>query len=144
VTLTDSGDVLVIVDYRRVGLVDATCDEEKPPAPHKIGHWLGTTIGNLYIENIDDAVVFDGHMRLETWDGPAEFDPGDWQRSDVVEVDLPSGVVGVDQITMGWQPEIYRLPEGRVWHTRVAWRADPPASPDKPSSASILVQFWAT
>jgi hypothetical protein len=142
-TLTESAEILVTVDYRCVGLLDVTCDDsDKPPVAGRDGAWLGTTYGNVYITNVGNEVVFDGHMRLETWDGPAVFDPGTWDRSDVITVDLPSGVLGVDQITMGRQSDVYRLPEGQVWHTRVAWRTDPSGDPDQLASASILVQFW--
>lgn len=141
-TLTDSARVLVTIDYRRVGILDVTCDGgPKPPFEGMSGPWLATTPGNVYLHNVDDEVVFDGHLRLETWDGPADFDPSDWQRSEVIEMDLPSGVLGIDQITMGRQSDVYRLPAGR-WRTRLAWRTDPPAAPDDLNTASILVQFW--
>jgi hypothetical protein len=72
--------------------------------------------------------------------GPVADTTSAWRL--IVTLDLPSGVLRVDQITMGRQSDVYRLPEGQVWHTRVAWRTDPSGDPDQLASASILVQFW--
>ncbi|MEH0929794.1 hypothetical protein [Micromonospora sp. CPCC 205558] len=46
------------------------------------------------VENIDDAVVLGSNTRLETWDGPADFDPAGWDRSHVLEVLFESGILG--------------------------------------------------
>lgn len=141
--MTESAEVYVDVDYRLVGLVDDSCDgETKPPSPHKLDHWISTARGNVYIENIDDVEVLGGPMRFETWDGPADFDPRLWHRNDVIMMEFPSGILGIDSLTAGGQAGVYRLPEGRRWHTRLAWRTETPDSPDELAKASILVQFW--
>jgi hypothetical protein len=61
----------------------------------------------------------------------------------VIVMDLPSGVLSVDQITAGAQAAVFELPHPGRWHARVAWRpgtigAD--AAADRPAQA--LVQFW--
>ncbi|MFI6263125.1 hypothetical protein [Micromonospora sp. NPDC051006] len=141
--LTDSAELHVSIDYRLVGLVDDACHGgAKPPSPQTVGHWIGTTPGNVYLENIDEEVVLGAQMRLETWDGPAKFDPSGWDRSDVIVMDFPSGILGVDELTYGGLADVYRLPEGRRWNTRLAWRVEAPAKPGERPFASILVQFW--
>ncbi len=142
-TLINSNEVQVVVDYRLVGLLDVTCDDGgKPPSPHTLGHWIATTHGNVSIEDIDERPAVSGPMRLEAWDGPAEFDPTGWLRHDVIEMDLPSGMLGVDSLTAGKIPKVYQLPAGKRWYTRLAWRTVPRSDPSRLPRASILVQFW--
>jgi hypothetical protein len=139
--LVGEKDLSVIVDYRLVGLLDeASSDGPKPPAPHTVGHWLSTTPGNVYIESVD--TVLGAEMRLQTWDGPADFDAAGWLRSDIIVMDLPTGVLSIDQITAGAQAAVYQLPAPGRWTARLAWRTDP--APDEQSLplASVLVQFW--
>ncbi|MEV4351314.1 hypothetical protein AB0J83_43210 [Actinoplanes sp. NPDC049596] len=138
---TNFEDVDVIVDHRLVGIVDEASDGgEKPPSPHTLGDWIAVTPGNIYLECPGEEVL-GAAVRFETWDGPAPFDETDWEAHDVVEVVLPSGLLGIDEITMGAQSGVYRLPPGRRWHTRLAWRTLE-AEPDQLPSATILAQFW--
>lgn len=137
----DSKELHVIVDYRLVGLVDEACTGvPKPPSPSTLGHWLSTAPGNVYLES--SGVVLGAGMRLETWDGQAEFDGSAWDRSDVIVMDLPTGVLGVDQITAGGIAAAYELPHPGRWSIRLAWRDGVPTEEDRLPYASVLVQFW--
>jgi hypothetical protein len=139
--LKDEKELHVIVDYRLVGLVDEACTGvEKPSAPHKLDHWLSTTTGNLYLESSD--AVLGARMRLQTWDGPADFDVAGWDRSDEIVMDLPTGVLGIDQITAGAHAEVFRLPAPGRWRIRVAWRDGVPTDENSLPDASVLLQFW--
>jgi hypothetical protein len=139
---TGFAEIEVIVDHRLVGIVDEQCHgDEKPPSPHTLGDWIAVTPGNIYLECVGEEVV-GASMRFETWDGPAQFDESAWEAHDVVTASLPSGVLGIDEITMGAQSEVYRLPPGREWTVRLAWLTLPPAAPDEMPEASILVQLW--
>jgi hypothetical protein len=140
--LVDQKDLYVIVDYHLVGLLDeASSDGPKPPAPHTLGHWLSTTPGNVYLET--DDTVLGADMRLQTWDGAADFDAADWQLNDLIVMELPTGVLSIDQITAGAQAAVYRLPAPGRWNARLAWRTNPAPDDQSLPRASVLVQFWA-
>jgi hypothetical protein len=139
--LIDEKELSVIVDYHLVGLVDEACDgEAKPPSPHTLGQWFATAPGNIYFES---PIPANGaRLRLETWDGPADFDATTWDRSDEIVMDLPTGVLGIDQITAGQMAAVYELPHPGRWRIRLAW-LDGIATETRPRpEASALVQFW--
>jgi len=139
--LIDGKELNVIVDYRLVGLVDEASDgEPKPPSPGSLGRWFATAPGNIYFESPIPASG--ANMRLETWDGPAEFDASAWDRSDEIVMDMPTGVLGIDEITAGAMAAAYELPYPGRWRIRLAW-LDGIATDSQPlPEASALVQFW--
>jgi len=138
---TENRSVPAIVDYHLVGIADqAYAGPDKPVTPHQVGGWFSTSDGNVYLES--DADIRRAVLHFETWDGPAEFDPGAWDRSGELDMDWQSGELGLDQITAGATPDVYRLPSPGRWHLRLAWRDEPRPSADELPWASVLVQFW--
>lgn len=139
--LVDEKELRVIVDYRLVGLVDEASDGvAKPPPPHTLGQWFATAPGNVYFESPD--TVLGALLRLETWDGPADFDASPWDRSEEIVMDLPTGVLGIDQITAGQMAAVYELPRPGRWNLRLAWRDGVSTGGESLPDASALVQFW--
>ncbi|MFY1689579.1 hypothetical protein [Plantactinospora sp. WMMB782] len=140
--LIEHTELYVSVDYRLFAMIDDSNDQRNvPPPPHELGHWLSFTPGYVLVENIDDAVVLGSDVRLETWDGPADFDPTGWDRSDILEVAFESGILGFSSGTAGGIADAYRLPPGRRWSVRLAWRTETPPAPDELPTASVLIQF---
>ncbi|MFD6568571.1 hypothetical protein [Micromonospora profundi] len=79
--LVEHTELYVDVDYRLFAMIDDSNDRRNvPPPPHELDQWVSSTPGYVVVENIDDAVVLGSDTRLETWDGPADFDPADWDR----------------------------------------------------------------
>ena len=72
----------------------------------------------------------------------ANFDAAAWDRSDEIVMDLPTGVLGIDQITAGAHAEVFRLPAPGRWRIRVAWRDGVPTDDNSLPDASVLLQFW--
>jgi hypothetical protein len=137
---TDEKTVAAIVDYRLVGIADeGYTGLDKPVSPHKLGSWFSTCDGNIYLES--DALIVRADMHFETWDGPADFEIAAWDRSDIVVMDWPTGVLALDQITAGASPAVYRLPAAGRWRVRLAWRDEPASEPQELPWASVLVQF---
>ncbi|MGC4811168.1 hypothetical protein ACLQ29_11635 [Micromonospora sp. DT228] len=135
-------ELYVDVDYRLFAMIDDSNDRRNvPPPPHELDKWVSSTPGYVVVENIDDAVVLGSDTRLETWDGPADFDPTGWDRSDVLQVVFESGILGFSSGTAGGIADAYRLPPGRRWSVRLAWRAEAPPAPDELPTASVLIQF---
>jgi hypothetical protein len=139
--LLERTELYVDVDYRLFAMIDDGNDRrEVPPTPRGLGRWVSATPGYVLVENIDDVVVLGCDTRLETWDGPPEFDPEDWDRTDVIAVSFESGILGFASGTAGGICDAYRLPPGRRWQVRLAWRTEP-ADPDELPTASLLIQF---
>ncbi|WP_434589658.1 hypothetical protein [Streptomyces sp. A5-4] len=138
-----SHELDVVVDHRLVGLLDEACAAgERPPSPHTLGHWLSTTPGMVYLESDED--ILGARLRLEAWDGDAPFVREQWPRTDVIVLDLPSGVLGVDEIAAGGKSQVFRVPSPGRWHARVSWRPgvlDLDGTGTEPE-AWALVQFW--
>jgi len=141
--LIQAQDVDVSVDHHLVGLVDAASTSgERPPAPHTTGHWLATAPGMVYVESDED--VISARIRVEAWDAPPPPPPGEWDRSDEVRLELPSGRLGTDEVAAGGQAEVFALPAAGTWQARISWREGPfdeDGTRGEPE-ANALVQLW--
>ncbi|MFE9914679.1 hypothetical protein ACFYPG_05910 [Micromonospora sp. NPDC005553] len=85
--LVEHTELYVDVDYRLFAMIDDSNDRRNvPPPPHELDQWVSSAPGYVVVENIDDAMVLGSDIRLETWDGPADFDPAGWDRCHVLEV----------------------------------------------------------
>jgi hypothetical protein len=85
------------------------------PVPSSVGGWLGAGESEVLIRTGQDIV--DVALRMEAWTAEP---PGDGaELSDDVRLRLPSGLVSVNEITGGWQPDVFRLPEAGTYQVRV-------------------------
>jgi hypothetical protein len=83
--LLEHTELYVDVDYRLCAMIDDSNDRrDVPSAPRGLGRWVSATPGYVLIENIDDVVVLGCDTRLETWDGPPDFDPDELPTASVL------------------------------------------------------------
>lgn len=132
----------IFIDHRLFGLVDEDGQMgEHPAMPDGTGA-VAANSTMLYVRTPDD--VLNTRLRLEAWDGRAEFAPERWPVQGEAEMDLPSGRFLVDEIAAGGKNGVFTLPRPGRWRVRAAWR--PGAAPYSGSSDDpegwALVQFW--
>ncbi|MGK5550383.1 hypothetical protein ACSNOI_02105 [Actinomadura kijaniata] len=143
--LVAAADAEVIVARRLFGVLDSGADLRERIA---IDSWLNAGESRVFLRTREDAVH--AELRLEAWDGPAEFDGEAWQRSATVRLSMPTGRVAADQIDAGFTPPLFSLPGPGPYHVRFAIREEPEpeAAPDTPDwewpepEVRVLVQFW--
>jgi hypothetical protein len=135
--MTATREIDVIVDHHLVGLVDRRAPGERPAVPHASGRFVSVSPGYLLIESDDD--VLDARLRIEAWTGEPPFDEASWPLSDAVLIDLPSGLLGVDEIAAGGKSDVFEVPFAGRCRVRVAWR---PGTIGESPEAWGLVQFW--
>ncbi|TGB10001.1 hypothetical protein [Streptomyces sp. MZ04] len=126
----NSTDLEVRVDCHLFGLADAEADESLPDAGRPSA-WAGVGESALVFESEEDLVR--ARLRLELWDGPAAIDGEQWPRTTTAAWTLPSGVLGVDELTAGAVPEVFVVPPGE-YAMRLGWH----------SEGAALVQMWPT
>lgn len=66
----------VVVDHRLFGLVDVEGQAGHRPAAPGAQGLVAANATMLYLQTPED--VLDTRLRLELWDGPAEFEAGEW------------------------------------------------------------------
>ncbi|ALG05721.1 hypothetical protein [Kibdelosporangium phytohabitans] len=104
-------------DHHMFGIQDRGWTGDSTPAPAE--DWLGVgTMGVLI--RVGEQLV-SPNLRLEVWDGPPpDTAPGHEVRK-TVELLLPTGELGVDEITGGWSYGLPDVDPGR-YHVRItAW-----------------------
>ena len=145
VPLLDAADVQVTVEYHMVSIQDADFDQTQEI---ELTSWFNAGSAKVIVVTDEDAL--NGHVRLESWDGEAAFDPDAWHRSAVADLMMPSGQVGTEQIAFESMPLDFSLPRAGRYRIRVAVceHPAPPASPGTPEwewpapSVTVLAQFW--
>ncbi|MQY09938.1 hypothetical protein SRB5_00410 [Streptomyces sp. RB5] len=118
----------------------AVVDEEgttgpRPPFPHETGGWVSAAGSTLFVE-IEDPLVATAVLCLEAWDGEPPGDDASWTARETVRLDLPSGVIGVEEMEAGGESDVLRVPSRGVHRARVALREDPEGPPN------VLVRLW--
>jgi hypothetical protein len=140
--MLSSAEADVVVDHRLFGIGDGASDENPPRAPHRIGHpWLSAGISMVYFEAHEDIIK--ARVRFESWDGPPPLDEATWPESETVVLSLPSGALGVDQITAGSTSDVFTVGGPGRYRARLAWREgelDLVGSGEP--EAFALAQFW--
>lgn len=136
-----SAEVDVVVDHHLFGLCDGASDESPPSAPTQIGHpWLRVGTSMVYFQSDEDIVK--ARVRFESWDGPPSLDEATWPVSEVVELSLPSGALGVDQITAGSRSDVFVVGAPGRYGARLAWRQGELDLAGTEPEAFALAQFW--
>ncbi|MGW7468621.1 hypothetical protein ACWGJT_29160 [Streptomyces xantholiticus] len=125
--LLDSADVEVSVDYRTFGIVDEACrqDTHTPDAPQ--GSWVQVARGMAYLQCPSEVIR--ARLRLESWSTTPPSDQSQWSGREDVEVELPSGVLGVHMLTSGWEAEVLVLPSPGRYGLRLHWALNPETGP---------------
>jgi 8-oxo-dGTP pyrophosphatase MutT (NUDIX family) len=126
-----------IIDYHLFHLLDRLYPGEQLEAPHKNGDWITVGRSSILIESPYDNL--DAILRLEEWDGePSSLEPSEWDDIVTVTIECPTGNIGVDQITAGYDDTGFSLTNPGVYRARLACRNG--AAPDV--DEEYLVQFW--
>lgn len=106
--LISAVDLTVTPDRQMFGIADGSVGSDVgTPVPSSVGGWLGTGASEVLIGTGQDigAVA----LRLEAWTAEP---PGDGaELSGDVRLWLPSAVISVNEITGGWQSDVFELPE---------------------------------
>jgi hypothetical protein len=136
--LLGSADIEVMVNHHLFGLVDSDADTDVPE-PTRVAPWMRAGTSAVYVESEQDVVW--ARLQLECWNDPAPFDREMWPDSVVVALEMPSGVITVDEITAGVQADVFTLPAPGRYRVRVAWREVEAADGGAPEGLA-LVQFW--
>ncbi|WP_405708223.1 MULTISPECIES: hypothetical protein [unclassified Streptomyces] len=125
--MLDATTLEVTVDYGTFGLVDMECaggtyNLDDPEA----GAWLRTDVGMVYPDLVSNVAFI--RLRLESWasEPPQE---GVWSRVEVTEVEMPSGVLGIEVIAAGFEEDVFALPGPGAYRLRVAFCVSPETAP---------------
>jgi len=139
--MLSSVEVDVVVDHHLFGVCDGASDESPPPAPRHVGHpWLSVGTSMVYFEAAED--IYKARVRFESWDAPPPPDDAAWPVSEVVELSLPSGALGVDQITAGSRSNVFVVGGPGRYGARLAWRDGELDLDCVKPEAFALAQFW--
>ncbi|MFB7467319.1 hypothetical protein ACFCZ1_28175 [Streptomyces sp. NPDC056224] len=130
----------VVVDHRLFGLVDEEGQAGERPATPGAEGLVAANATMLYLQTPED--VLDTRLRVEVWDGPADFTAGEWPVQGEAVMDLPSGRFLVDEIAAGGRPAAFQLPAGGRWCVRAAWRPGALDEAEEGPEGWALVQFW--
>ncbi|MCW6010165.1 hypothetical protein K1W54_37305 [Micromonospora sp. CPCC 205371] len=134
-------DTTTIIDHHLFALVDREYPGEEIPAPHKSGDWVVAGRSSILVESPYDNL--DAILRLEEWDGepePESWDDGvPWDDIVTVTVECPSGVIGLNQITAGWDDTGFSLSRPGTFNARLACRNGAEHIDD---DEEYLVRFW--
>lgn len=145
-SLLSADQAEVIVSRHLVGIMDGGADLRDQVA---LESWLNAGESRVFLRTEEDALH--ATLRFEVWDDVAVFDEREWSRSDVIELHMPTGRIGADQIDAGFSPPLFALPSPGRYRVRVAVREEPepPAAPDTPDwewpepVVVVLLQFWS-
>lgn len=113
-----------IIDYHLFALVDREYPGEEIPAPHKTGDWVRAGRSAILVESPYDNL--DAILRLEEWDGepePGSWDDGvPWDDIVTVTVECPTGAIGLNQITAGYDDTGFSLSGPGTYRAGLACR----------------------
>lgn len=120
-----STEVDVSVD-RAWGVVDDACieDTHDPVAPADA--WIRVARGMAYLQCPWNVIT--ARLRLESWSTVPPNDDRQWSGWGEVDLELPSGVVGVDLVD-GGEPGLLALPSPGRYRVRMRWVFNPGAGP---------------
>ncbi|MFI8853240.1 hypothetical protein ACIGW3_24055 [Streptomyces sp. NPDC053499] len=130
--LLDRTEMQVTVDYGTFGVVDMQPgrDARGLVAPAE-GSWLRTRRGMVYPDLVSNVAFI--RLRLESWgpQGTGDEPPleGNWARVDEAEVEMPSGVLGIEVIAAGLDENVFSLPGPGQYRIRVAFCVAPEVDP---------------
>jgi hypothetical protein len=132
-------------DYRMFGIGEAPAGVGgQPPTPD--GGWLGVGHASVLFGVGDDFV--DTTLRVEHWDGEPPPPPPDHDAQETVRLHLPTGEIGLNEITAGWRDIGLSLPPGEYDVRLTEWDVEPMTYPEELDGAPeggaehYLVQFW--
>jgi hypothetical protein len=125
-----------IIDHHLFCLVDRQYPGEQLAAPHTNGDWITAGRSSVLVESPYDNL--EAILRLEEWDGEPDGAPGAWDDVVDVTIECPTGQIGLDQITAGYDDTGFSLSRPGRYHARLACRNG--AAPDL--DEEYLVQFW--
>lgn len=114
--LISAVDLVVSPDHRMFGVADGSVGSDvDTPVPSSAAGWLGAGESEVLIGTGQDIV--DVALRLEAWTAEP---PGDGaELSGGARLRLPSAVISLNEITGGWQPDVFKLPEPGIYQVRV-------------------------
>lgn len=113
--LVAATDLRVHPDYHMFGLRDQTAGlGEHAPTPGP--GWLGVGRTSVLIRVGEDLVC--PVLRLEHWDGEPPSGPPGHEAQETIRLLMPTGRLGLDQVTAGGVPDVLTLPPG-VYAVRI-------------------------
>ncbi|MFC6879435.1 MULTISPECIES: hypothetical protein [Actinomadura] len=89
----------VIVARHLVGIMDGAADLRGRVA---LESWLNVGESRVFLRTEEDALH--ATLHFEVWDDVAAFDEREWQRSEVIELQMSTGRIGADQVDAGFSP----------------------------------------
>lgn len=115
----NAAEVEVTVDYGTFGIVDEACAEDtyNLDAPEG-GGWLRTDRGMAYPDLVSNVAFV--RVRFESWDSEPPRE-GTWARVDEAILEMPSGIVGIEEVGGEWHEEVFELPQPGLYQIRVAF-----------------------
>lgn len=138
-------DHLVHPDHRMFGIGEAPAGfGEQSPTPG--GGWLGVGHASVLFGVGDDFVRTT--LRVEHWDGEPPSPPPDYDAQETIRLRLPTGRIGLNEITFGGRDLGLCLPPGEYDVRLTEWDVEPMTYPEGPGSAPqggakhYLAQFW--
>jgi hypothetical protein len=125
--LLDSAEVEVSVSYRTFGIVDESCRQETHTPDALEGSWVQVARGMVYMQC--PSAVIRARLRLESWSTTPPPDQAQWSGSEEVEMELPSGVLEVHELTGGQEGAVIVLPSPGRYRLRLHWALNPETGP---------------
>jgi hypothetical protein len=132
-------------DYRMFGIGEAPAGfGEQPPTPG--GGWLGVGHASVLFGVGDDVVRTT--LRVEHWDGEPPPPPPGYDVQETIRLYLPTGQIGLNEITAGGRDLGLCLPPGEYDVRLTEWDVEPIMYPEEPGDAPqggaehYLAQFW--
>lgn len=115
--MLDSHDMVVSPSYRLFGLMDTSIE------PYGLDpddtHWLLSVSGLVYLQV--PSQVIESAVRLESWSSEPPEVRKNWLGREEVEVELPSGELGIHTIDGGVQDVPLILPSAGLYRMRWQW-----------------------
>lgn len=133
-------EVDATVTRRIVGLHDSEADEHLEP-PYAVGHpWISLGTSRVLLHASED--IYKVRFRFELWDGqPPPADEREWPINEVVDILLPSGVIGIDNFDFT-QESVFDVDRPGRYRLRLGWRAAEWDPDGHRAQAFALAQFW--
>ncbi len=132
-------------DHRMFGIGEVPAGfGQDAPAPG--GGWLGVGHASILFGVGDDFVRTT--LRVEHWDGEPPSPPADHDVQETVRLHLPTGRIGLNEITAGGRDLGLSLSPGEYDVRITEWDVEPITYPDGPDGAPrggaehYLAQFW--
>ncbi|ROV67031.1 hypothetical protein D3105_18840 [Streptomyces globisporus] len=115
--ILDTHEMVVSPSYRLFGLMDMSIE------PYGLDpddtHWLLSAPGLIYLQ-VPSAVI-ESAVRLESWSSKPPESHANWFGREEVEVELPTGEIGIHTIDGGVQDIPLILPSAGLYEMRWQW-----------------------